>query len=252
MIKTKPCLRFAYVCDNMDTMIKELLAYQEKDKERLALVLSVENGRVKREMDTANRAIEDAKQNLLALENDARSLTSAFESVGKNLRELFERVEQYNKTASSNKSEDEIQSAASYVSALLQKVTGYENQLDDISKRIAAKAAAFEDAKTAVIRAQKNIAALTPQYQSQLKEIQPKVSVLEAELKKLEAGINKDLLERYKKRRVSDKSGKVIDIAVAVVGERCGGCYHEMPTLLVHKIKTNGYIICENCGKIIY
>jgi len=233
-------------------MIKELLAYQEKDKERLALVLAVEAGRVKREIDIANHAIDVAKQNLLSLENDARALTAAFESVGKNLKELFDRVEQYNKTASQNKTEDEIGSAASYVSALLQKITGYESQLEDISRRIAAKTAAFEDAKTAVIRAQKNIAGLTPQHQAQLKEIQPKVNIIEADLKKMESAINKELLERYKKRRSSEKSGKYVDIVVATSGNRCGGCHHEMPTLLVHKIKTDGYIVCENCGKIIY
>jgi len=235
-------------------MIKNLLAYQEKDKERLALVASIENGRIKREIDAANQTIEDGKQALLTLENDAKNLNALFQSATKNLKETFDRIEQYNKTAKSpaktSEALDELKSAESYVAALLQKVTGYDGQLEDIAKAIAAKCVAFEDTKSAIVMAQKRMASLAPNYAAAKNEIAPKMAAIDAEMAKIAATMDKELLEKYRHRRRTDKSGK--DIVVAVSGERCGGCYHEMPRLLVHKISTNGYILCENCGKILY
>jgi len=233
-------------------MIKSLLAYQEKDKQRRILAASVEDGRVKREIDTSSRALDDARRNLLTLENDAKGLVSAFASASKNLKELLDRVEGAKRVAEKAATEDQIQAAIADMSALLEKVKSYESQLDEISKRISQKTAQFEDAKNTVVRAQRTVATLTPEYQKQLGAIAPKLAELDAELNKLAAAVDRELLEKYKQRRRTDKSGKISDIAVAVSGNRCGGCYHEMPTLLVHKIKTNGYIICENCGKIIY
>jgi len=237
-------------------MIKNLLAYQEKDKERLAIVASVEGGRVKREIDAANQTIEDAKNALLSLENDAKNLAVLMQSVNKNLTETFGRVEQYDKSSKTQKQTqehlDELKSAEKYGVALSEKVTGYDNQLEDLAKRIHGKVTAFDDMKIAIVNAQKRVAALQPGYQQAQKEIAPKLGALDAELSKIAGTVDRELFEKYKHRRKSDKSGKITDIAIPVSGGRCGGCHHEMPTLLIHKISTDGYIICENCGKILY
>ena len=39
-------------------MIKELLAYQTKEKEKLSIIAAVERGKVKRELDEAKRQLE--------------------------------------------------------------------------------------------------------------------------------------------------------------------------------------------------
>ena len=155
-------------------MIKNLLEYQEKDKERLTLVASIEGGRYKREIDAANRAINEAKSTLLTLENDAKQLAASYQSVERNLKEVFGQIEKYNKAAAGYKKEDEIQGAVKNVSELLAKISNYEGQLDDIAKRITTKTAAFEEAKSAVVRAQKNVVALTPGYDAALKAVAPK------------------------------------------------------------------------------
>jgi len=201
--------------------IKELLIYQEKDKERIKLVMGVEQGRVKRELDTSSATIDSARNALLSLENDAKALMAAFESTTKNLTELVDRITQFKATAAKNQTEDEIESAQKYLATIQSKISGYENQLDDISKRIARKTAEFEDAKTAVVRAQNNKKALEPQYEAQKKQIEAQLSSLDAELKKLGSSVDATLLERYKSRRKSDKTGKIPDIAVALLGDKC-------------------------------
>jgi predicted nucleic acid-binding Zn-ribbon protein len=233
-------------------MIKELLTYQAKDKERLAVLAGVDGGKVKRELDACNRGIAESKQALLGLENDAKILVGMFESASKNLGEIFDRISQFNKSMESDKTEDELASAHSYVSALLARVNGYESQLEDVSRKIASKTAQFEDGKASLQNASKRVGLLQAEYEKQRKEIEPKLTEFERELKKLESSVDKVLLEKYAKARRNDKSGKVVDVVVPLSSNRCGGCYFEMPLSQVHSISTNGYITCEECGKIIF
>lgn len=233
-------------------MIKSLLDYQSKEKEKLVLLASVDGGRVKRELDTASKSLLDAKNALLSLDNDAKMLTGSYENAQKQLSEIFDRIEQFKKQLEKQQSEDEAASAVSYVSALLQKVTGYEGQLDDILRKIAGKTAAFEEAKMQVVKAQKSIAVLQVEYDKQRKQIEPSLAKFDAELSKLEKSVEPRLLEKYKTKRRLDKTGKATDIVVPLEHNRCGGCRFELPLNLSHKLATDGYIICEECGKIIY
>ena len=232
-------------------MIKNLVTYQEKDKERIGLLLGVEGGRVKREINAANRIMDEARSGLLSLENDAKELTISYNGAAKTLAEHVERIEKLKKQ-SPPKDEDEIQSSVAYMSTLLQKVNMIESQLESIAKNIAIKARNFEDQKNAVMKAQSIIKNLTPQYQKQLDEIKPKLDLVDAELKKIAATIDSGLVEKYKSRRKAEPFGKISDIVVPVASGRCGGCRFEMPLSLVHKISTDGYIVCEECGKLIY
>ena len=233
-------------------MIKSLLDYQAKEKEKLALVASVDMGRVKRELDSASRSLLDAKNALLSLDNDARVLTQAYENAQKQLADIFDRIEQLKKQMLGNQTEDEAASAVSYVSALLQKVASYENQLDDITRKITGKTAAFEDAKMQTVKAQKSIAVLQSEYEKQRRQIEPAILKFDAELAKLEKGVEPRLMEKYKSKRKLDRSGKATDIVVPLDRNRCGGCRFELPLNLSHKLATDGYIVCEECGKIIY
>ena len=233
-------------------MIKNLIAYQEKDKARIELLQSIEGGRVKREINASNRTISDARATLLELEREAKELTSSYESTAKMLNEYFDRIEKLKKQEESGKSEDEIQSSVAYISTLLTKVGSFESQLESIGKSINSKTKNFEDLKNSVVKAQTAVKNLTPQYETQLAQIRPRLDGIESELKTIASGIDATLIEKYKNRRKSEPQGKITDIVVPVSAGRCGACFFEMPLSLIHRISKDGYIICEECGKIIH
>jgi len=232
-------------------MIKNLLEYQAKDKERLELLLSVESGRAKREINAANKILTDVRATILELEREAKDLTNAYATAQKSLGEHLERVEKLKKQSDA-KDENDIQSSLAYISTLLGEIGALENKLDGISKSIAQKTKAFENTKAAGAKAQATIKNFTPQYQEQLDKIKPKLDEVEAQLKKIAATVDAGLVEKYKARRKTEPFGKTGDIVIAVSKGRCGACLIEMPLSLVHKISTDGYIICEECGKILY
>ena len=87
-------------------------------------------------------------------------------------------------------------------------------------------------------------------YEEQKSKIAANVAKIDAELKSMSAKIDKKLLEQYKKARSSEKSAKAVIVKLS--SDRCGGCHYELPLSLTHKIDVDGYIVCEECSKIIH
>jgi len=235
-------------------MIKELLAYQTKEKEKLKLIESVERGKVKRDLDEAKRQLENVKSAVLSLDLDAQNASSNAETVRKNLDELLARSEEILKQAETidPTAEDELNSLINYADGVASKIKGYESQLIEITKRINDRAAQFEDAKTKIVRATKAIQNLEPEYEKAKTSIDADVKKIDTELTELGKKVDAKLLEKYKRKRSGDKSGAVTDIAVPLTQNRCGGCHFELPAFQTHKVATDEYISCEECSRIIY
>ena len=231
-------------------MIDKLLEYQEHNKRRIEISAAVEGGRTKREILAANKMLNDAKATLLELETAAANLQAAFENTKRNLVDLMASV----KSIEGQKvggSEVEMHDVAVTANTLLQKVNAAENQLRNIGANVEAKVKSFEDTKNMVVRAQTVIKTLTPQYDEQLAKIKPQLDAIDKELARLTPLIDKNLLEKYKARRRSEPA-RATDIVVPIRANRCGACHFEMPLSSVNKIAVDGYVVCEECGKIIY
>ena len=233
-------------------MVKQLIAYQDKEMEMLKVLFSVEEGRVKRELDEAIRQLEATKQLVLALDDDAKQIISHIEVTQKNLEDLFERSQRVMQGQKEDATEDELNSALNYAHGIAGKIAAMESQLVDLGKQINLKASQFEDAWTKLGRMQKIIQTHTPIYQKQKADIAPELAGFEKQLAVLAKELDAKLLERYKKKRSSIKSTTPVPVAVPLKNNRCGGCHFELPLSQIHKISTDNYIICEECGRIIY
>jgi len=229
-------------------MIKPLLEYQAREREKLNLLATVDGGKTKRELDEATRTREAASGTVKALANDAEVLLGHFEAASKNLAEIFKKLETYGKGAKSN-DEEAVTNDMTFVSGLLSKVSGYESQLADIAAKSANIKNVYEKAVVSAKKAAEVMATASVKYQNETKDIAPKIAAIDADLKKLAAAVDANLMEKYKQARKQAKKG---DVVVPIVGASCGGCRFELPSSLIHTASSRGYIICEECGKIIY
>ena len=232
-------------------MIKNLLAYQDLDKKAISLRYMVEGGKVKREIDTANKMMNDAKESVVKLEDEAKSLTANYQSLEKSLREYVKEAEHL-VAAKSPSNETEIATVDARTKELVEKIRTIGNQLELIGKSMCARLKSFDDAKNDAGKGANIVKQLTPQYESQKAQIKPKLDDIEKQMAALAPGIDKTLLAKYISRRKSEPEGKQTDIVVPLRNGRCGGCFVEMPPLIAHKINTDGYVVCEECGKILY
>ena len=236
------------------SIIKPLLEYQSREREKLNLLATVDGGRTKRDLDEATRAREAASGTVKQLASDAEALLGHFEAASKNLAEIFKKLESYGKgrdssTALGMTNEEAVANDMTFVSGLLSKVSGYESQLADITAKSATIKNVYEKAVTSAKRAQEIAARTSVQFEKETKDIAPKIAAIDADLKKLAATVDPALMEKYKQARKQSKRG---DVVVPIVGNSCGGCRFELPSSLIHTAASRGYIICEECGKIIY
>jgi hypothetical protein len=229
-------------------MIKPLLEYQTREREKLALLATVDGGKTKRELDEATRAREAASNTVRQLANDAEVLLGHFETASKNLAEIFKKLETYSRDAKSG-DEEAVTNDMTFVSGLLSKVSGYESQLADIASKSTTIKNVYEKALVSAKKAAEVMAVASKKYETEAKEVAPKVALIDEDLKKLAAAVDPGLMEKYKHVRKQSKKG---DVVVPIAGNSCGGCRFELPSSVIHTIASRGYIICEECGKIIY
>lgn len=229
-------------------MIKPLLEYQAREREKLALMVQVNEGRAKRDLDEATRMRDSASGTVKQLAHDAEVCLGYFDAIQKNLGEVFRKIDDYNKHAK-NGDEEAVTNDMTFVSGLLSKVSGYESQLADIAAKSAAIKNTYEKAVANAKRAAEVGSAAGAKFDRESKDAAPKIAVIEAELKNLAAKVDGTLMEKYKQIRKQTSRG---DIAVPMLGNRCGGCRFELPLSMIHTLAGKGYIICEECGKIIY
>lgn len=230
-------------------MIKPLLEYQAREREKLNLLAAVDLGRTKRELDDATRQRETASGTVKQLANDAEVCLAHFEAASKNLAEIFKKMETYSKGAKSSADEETVTNDMTFVSGLLSKVSGYESQLADIAVKSANIKTVYDKAVVSAKKAAEVMASASVKYEKETKDIAPKIASIDADLKKLAAAVEPTLMEKYKQARKQTKKG---DIVVPIAGNCCGGCRFELPSSLIHTVASRGYIICEECGKIIY
>jgi predicted nucleic acid-binding Zn-ribbon protein len=223
-------------------MIEEILKYQAKEKEKIALEASIEGGKVKQELTLANKNIENAKRAFVALDNDAKSL----EEQSKKLEKIYKEVAGELETVMKNE-DVELGKAQS----LLANLNAVERQLAGIMSDIEKKSAEFENMKLTVAKAQKAISVLTPEYEKQVGGIASQIAAIDAELNEIAKTVDATLLAKYKQIR-KNRATETKDIVVPLIDNRCAGCFFELALATVHKVQTAGVWACENCGRIIY
>ena len=223
--------------------IAKLLEAQKVDQARLALILSLEKGSVKVELDKANRTIADSKQTLLQLEADAKTLQESYQKIAKVIKDILHQVEH----AKQSNSED-MGEYGNYLS----KLSVLEGQLADMERRITEKSAAFKNTTMSVMKASEFVKKTTQLYETQKQTISQKTVALEQEFNTKVQGIDEKLLNKYKAIRKS-KGTDTKDVVVPLTTDnRCQGCYMDVPAVITSRISTDGWAICEECGRIIY
>lgn len=74
------------------------------------------------------------------------------------------------------------------------------------------------------------------------------IKAIDAELSKIEKGIDAELFKKYQKGR----QHYAVPV-VPVIGGKCSGCNMSLPMVMLKKLNSRDAVIeCENCGRILY
>ncbi|MDP2905890.1 MAG: C4-type zinc ribbon domain-containing protein [Candidatus Omnitrophota bacterium] len=232
---------------DLKSQLTSLIGLQAIDSE--IYVLKAEKYALPQEIQAIDAAFEEKKQSLAALE---KKLLDAQKQRKEKELELGTKEEANKKLQSqlySLKTNNEyqtmlkqIQDGKADASVIEDKILGLFEEGDKIKAETEAEKARLKEEEK-VFAGQKN------KIEARIKEIDERLSVLEAQRNQASVGISPKILFQYEKI-LSSRDG----LAIAVVkDDSCKGCNMHVPPQTINLIKMYEHIItCEVCNRILY
>lgn len=223
-------------------MIDKILKYQDLDRQIRSLEKESSNMEEKQIMNKMIAYVKDAQNKSAQLESQAKQLVDDYQKVKseydlalKNIQNLVDSKTQNDRTVNL------INTYSSDLYMLERKLNIIVNKSQEILKQ-------FSVAKNNVLKAKQKHKECKEKYDSKINAINPKIEKLRQEQKKLEPEIDEKALAKYK----NVLNDNIFPVFVPVAGNLCGGCRMEIPMGKMDKLKNDGYIVCEQCGRFIY
>lgn len=144
--------------------------------------------------------------------------------------------------------DEKIEKLNSDLEAVLNNLATIEKKLVSLNKNVEAILAGFEKAKKQATIARNSYVESKNAYDEFVKSKSGEVAKLKAGLVNIAKGLNQELYKKYQAIR----SDKIFPVLVPLNSGLCGYCQMNINANDANKLKEDGYIICENCHRIIY
>ncbi|MBQ7797667.1 MAG: hypothetical protein IJ371_00905 [Clostridia bacterium] len=229
--------------------MKNILKIQDLERQIRKLRNNSDNSHESVQYEKFKKSRRMIIDNLNTIDKNAAILANQFEQINKKYEQLNAKSEitakqKPEKTGIANIGN--LIDGANYLTSELAKLEQTTRELNDMSSRL------LSDYNRAM-QDLGEMTAMQKQFKQKIDEseaiVAPKIAELEAEIKKLEAGANKELYAKYKSMRADN----IFPVYVHLRGNRCGSerCGMELSLSFIQKLKQEGMLHCENCSCII-
>ncbi len=228
--------------------VKKIVEYQKIDSKLFELEKEIGRNQDKKNCDLLLKKSRESQSQIAALESKANVIGKEIADLKKIADLNKEKLSSLVKKSVQNLPNEEIEKASALKDKLSQnlnllerKVAGLaeniKNILDDYKKLVNIHNAAglkFKQHKEA--------------YDKAVSLIDPKIKEIKSELISKEKDCDKELLEKYKKKRAD----RIFPVFVSLNNKSCGGCHMEIPASQISLLDKEGLLVCENCRRFIY
>lgn len=223
-------------------MVDNILKYQELDRQIRLLEKESANMQEKQIMNKMIAFVKDAQNKSGELENNAKQLVDDYKKTKAEYDKVLANIQKLiSSDAQNEKTLGIINTYSSDLYMLERKLNIIVTKTQEVLKQ-------FGVAKNNVIKAKQKHKECKEKYDAKVNEITPKIAKLRQEQKSLEGSIDEKMLSKYK----SVLHDNIFPVLVPVSNKLCGGCRMEIPMGKMDKLKNDGFIICEQCGRVIY
>lgn len=227
--------------------MKNILEYQELDKELNKLKRANVNSVERNNMAKLKEYIVEAQEKGMKLEAGAKDLLNEYSKLKKQYDANFEKVQKLTATDLNSITIDDVDNILATTNSLSSELFQLERSINGIIIKIKESLKSFEVAKQNIIKAKQKYNIFKTKYEQDVKASMPRIKEIETRMAELEKVLNPDLFAKYK----ALKAEKIFPVFVPMVGGHCQGCRVEIPTAKANKLKTEKTIVCE-CHRIIY
>jgi len=143
----------------------------------------------------------------------------------------------------------DAESAAEYMNdakRFLNNINAYEQEIKRIRKDAGDRDRQQHDVKVRYAKYKAEFDKLKVVYDAEYKEKTQELKQLRAEAEKKTAGIQPELLERYRTIKLHS-----VPPLARLLGTQCGGCNMSLPSAVARNIKSGQLVECETCGRLL-
>lgn len=228
--------------------ITKMLDYQTTDSELYKLEKSLRDNSNKKVAAEMSNTAKASQQRSFELEKKAGDLLREIETVKKQFQIQNDKMNQILAKDVANMSKEEVENMFILKDKLVQNLAILDKNLTKLAENVNAVLADFNKTIKTYNLAKERFTQSKSAYDKDVEAIEPKKQELIKKLAVLSKGIDKELMEKYNKKRQDN----LFPVLVQLVGNNCGGCHMELPAAQISKLKTDGVLSCEHCRRIIY
>lgn len=230
------------------SQITQLLNYQKKDSELLAMEEELANSEERKKYLQTQNFLKKASEKLDQLEGKSQELASLFERLTGKYEEIAETLKDYehiDELVAGGADISFYQRSAQQLTDSLKSLKGEVNNLIAVAKETQEEYLAL---KKKVLAAQKQYPELKNAYQEYKKTRQEAAARVTAELESIAKDIDEGVLKKYKAKRAE----RIFPILCEIKSDRCSKCGMEL-SLADKEVVSEGRVVeCENCHRFLY
>ena len=230
-------------------MIKNLLEYQKVDSELREIEVSLKQSEERKKASSAKNFLNGANESISKLDQRAEELVGKYNASLKILSQLEEEANEYEGIADMD--EDQLSYVKKKAQNLTEEIGNLTSAIESLSKEIESVLKEFSQLKADVKKAKAQYAEFGPKYNELKASKDGEIQAIKARLKKLEGGIDAEILAKYQQRR-GDKIFPVLNEAKEMSKHAYCRCGTELSLTEYGNLKNGSIVECDSCHRLLY
>jgi predicted nucleic acid-binding Zn-ribbon protein len=227
----------------------KILEYQNKDGDLFRIEFELNQNENKKTYQEMIGMVKKAQDKSALLENRAGELLKDFESLKKVYGENVSQVEKFISKNLAELSEKDLDTIINATNSITNNLNILEKKLFSEAENLNLTLNDFNSTKKIYGNARAKYLESKNKYDEEVKVKNPQIERIKSELVKLEKDIDPKLLTKYKHLR----GDRIYPVFVRLMDNRsCGGCGMERSAAEIDRLKSQGYMECDNCHRVIF
>ena len=226
--------------------MEEILKYQDIDSEIKKIEAQIADNTNRKNAIKMQQFLKDAQSKLVELEKRANDTIKAYNQY----KEIYNKMAKNLEVAEKNAGSEDIAKSEGLLDAI-ETITNNLAKLDKEMASVIANCTSIQNEVSSIMKsartAKSNMQKYKEEFAKYKAEMDEKIAELKEQLAKQAKRVDKTMLAKYKQ-----KSQEKTNVFVPEVSGKCGGCRMEISASKLNTLKADGFIDCENCGRVIY
>ena len=229
-------------------MLNKVLEYQKIELEVIKLKEKLASNPAKQTLNKMLALGKDAQNKLVELEKQAKATIEQYEKTKEEFTKACDKLNNLIKQEANDVPEDKLRENIEQASALSILLGNLERSLSYQKDVVTTIMKNFDLCRKNIVASKQKYKETKEEYDAFEKEILPQIEEKKKEMAAIEKTADANLFTKYKHLRQDG----IFPVFVPLKGNACGGCRMEIPAALMAKLKTTGYLECEQCRRLIY